>query len=69
MDILGEVVLGRIEDRGRRFGGTAPVSGRWAPTGRRGERVLQIRAGQIPLAELSDLDGDGRIDAILFYQP
>jgi hypothetical protein len=29
--------------------------------------VLQIRAGTIPLAELSDLDGDGRIDAVLLY--
>ncbi len=68
LDILGEVVLGRIETRGRSVAGGAPLSGRWAPASHKGGRVLQIRAGTIPLAELSDLDGDGRIDAVLLYE-
>jgi hypothetical protein len=67
LDILGQVVLGRIEARGQRVAGAAPLSGRWAPATHKGGRVLQIRAGTIPLAELSDLDGDGRIDAVLLY--
>ena len=66
LDILGDVVLGRLESQ-RRVDGRR-LSGRWlAPTGR--ARVLQIRAGSIPVAELSDLNGDGRVDAVLVPRP
>ena len=61
LDILGDVVLGRLESQNRLDG---RLSGRWLTPSSRA-RVLQIRAGSIPVAELSDLDGDGRVDAVL----
>ena len=63
VDILGEAVLGRLI-REARLDRRAPVHGRWmAPRGRTG--VLQIRSGTRPVAELSDVDGDRRVDVVL----
>ena len=63
-----EVILGRpVFDRLRRHShweDHADLRGRWIDAGRRG-RALQVRAGDVPLAELSDLDGDRRVDAVL----
>ncbi|MFW5952377.1 MAG: hypothetical protein ACOC3J_05060 [Gemmatimonadota bacterium] len=64
IDILGDVVLGRLEGERRRIGGGAPLEGRWLQLSN-GGRVLQVRSGALPIAELSDLDGDGRVDAAL----
>jgi hypothetical protein len=67
IDVLGDVVLGRVAAEGSRLGAHEPLSGRWImPEG--SARVLQIRSGQIPIAELTDLNGDGRIDAVLISQ-
>lgn len=64
IDVLGDVVYRRLDLERRRLGGREPLSGRWiSPAG--GARVLQIRSGSVPVAELTDLDGDGRIDAAL----
>lgn len=63
LDVLGDVVLGRLMAESR-LSDTDRLSGRWLSPGGRA-RVLQVRAGSIPLAELSDLDGDGRVDAVL----
>lgn len=66
IDILGSVVFGRIETHGRNLVGAAPIVGRWTPTqGYRDGGVLQLRAGNLPIAELTDLDGDGIADVIL----
>lgn len=56
-----EEVLGRagVDER-------AGVTGRWARPGD-GARVLQLRSGARPVAELNDLDGDGRVDAALVF--
>lgn len=63
IDILGDVVFARLV-RDARLGRGDLVSGRWmAPYGR--GSVLQIRSGPRPVAELSDVDGDGRVDAVL----
>ena len=59
-DVLGDVVLGRLAGQA----GSGELSGRWI-TPRDGARVLQVQAGGRPLAELTDLNGDGRVDAIL----
>lgn len=64
IDVLGEVVFGRLDRERRRAGGRAPLEGRWLSP-RDGVRVLQIRSGGVPVAELSDLDGDGRVDVSL----
>jgi hypothetical protein len=41
--------------------------GRWIP-GTDAAYVLQVRAGDTPLAELTDYDGDRRVDAVLTYR-
>lgn len=68
--ILGEAVLGRLLERA---GVEAPrgfLNGRWQEgVASSGARVLQVRVVDRPLAEISDLDGDGRADAVLLYRP
>jgi hypothetical protein len=41
--------------------------GRWIP-GTDAAYVLQVRAGNTPVAELTDYDGDRRVDAVLTYR-
>jgi hypothetical protein len=65
-DVLGSVVLGRFQQQ-RPHDGGAPLTGRWV-AGTNGARVLQLRAGHKPIAELSDLSGDGRVDLVLVYR-
>lgn len=67
IDVLGDVVFGRVDDQRRRLGGSAPLEGRWMQP-RDGMRVLQIRSGGVPVAELTDVDGDGRVDYSLVPQ-
>jgi hypothetical protein len=67
-DILGRVVFGRVESQRRRLGADGPMQGRWVQ-GRGGAQVLQIRAAGIPIAELTDLNGNGRIDVVLLNAP
>ena len=64
IDILGDVVYGRLLNENRRVGGSDPLTGRWLNPGGVAD-VLQIRSGGVAVAELSDLDGDGRVDAVL----
>lgn len=64
-DLLGSRVLNRFEDARRRLGSRSAIEGRWVPTGRRGTQVLQLRTGDLPLAELTDYEGDGRVDVVL----
>ncbi|MEX2582576.1 MAG: hypothetical protein WD766_04855 [Gemmatimonadota bacterium] len=63
-DVLGDVIYGRILDVSRATGGNEPLVGRWLRPGGSAS-VLQVRAGSLPIAELSDVDGDGRVDAVL----
>lgn len=71
-DMLGGVldrVLGRpLERLLARFGGHASAEGRWIEP-RKGANVLQLRIGQQPLAELTDYNGDGRVDRALVANP
>jgi hypothetical protein len=67
-DILGRVIYGRVDGQRRQLGAAGPLQGRWID-GRGGARVLQIRAGGIPIAELSDLNGNGRADVVLLNRP
>jgi hypothetical protein len=66
-DVLGRVILGRVDDRRQRLGVDAPMQGRWLVTPE-GAHVLQVRAGGVPLAEFTDLDGDGRVDLVLLNE-
>ena len=62
--ILGDIVLGRIARFGREAGLSGGVDGRWMPLGGGGS-VLQLRMGGVPLAELADLNRDGRAEIVL----
>lgn len=68
IDVLGDVVFRRVDDQRRHLGGSAPLEGRWLQP-RAGMHVLQIRSGGVPVAELTDVDGDGRVDYSLVPQP
>jgi hypothetical protein len=62
-DILGSVILGRFTDYSQQLGARGPLEGRSFYAG--DASVLQLRAGGVPIAELSDLDRDGRVDLVL----
>lgn len=64
IDVLGDVVFGRLEGERQRLGGRTTLDGRWLDLSD-GGRVLQIRSGSLPVAELSDVNGDGRVDIAL----
>lgn len=64
LDVLGDVVLGRLALHALTLGLTEPLVGAWvaepdAPY------VLRIDAGERPVAELVDLDRDNRADVLL----
>jgi len=64
IDILGGSVYGRLDVVRQRMGGRYALTGRWIEP-RRGVRVLQVRSGPMAVAELTDLNGDGRVDVVL----
>jgi hypothetical protein len=69
-EILGRVILGRLMSHRSALGLRDELEGRWfVPRDRPGARVLQVRAGDLLLAELSDFDGDGRADVALLIEP
>lgn len=63
--ILGEDAVEELYRNARWMGAREPLQGRWLPTPDRRARVLQVRAGNIPLAEFRDLNGDRRVDVLL----
>jgi hypothetical protein len=62
--ILGDVVFGRVRAHARGLGATEPLEGRWVRHDS-GALVLQVRAGDVPVAELSDTSGDGRPNTVI----
>lgn len=58
--ILGRVVVNDLYSRAG-YHREVPLEGRWHPSAG-GARVLQVRAGDTPVAEFTDLDGDRRVD-------
>lgn len=68
--ILGNEVLRRLLRRAEVDASPGFLNGRWQEgAGPPGARILQIRVVDRPLAEISDLDADGRADAVLLYRP
>ncbi len=67
IEVLGSVILGRLDGERRGNGDAGRMEGRWlgAPDG---GSVLQVRAGSTPLAELADTDGDGRVDVVFLTE-
>lgn len=69
-DILGQGVLRRLLERAGVDASPSFLNGRWQEgIAAADARVLQVRAVDRPLAEINDLDGDGRVDAVLLYRP
>jgi hypothetical protein len=62
IDVLGDVVFGRVQERSRMLGSSEPLYGTWlqAPGG---GHMLSIRAGNLTVAELVDATLDGRVDS------
>jgi hypothetical protein len=65
IDIMGADVFRRFEERAQRAAASGPIVGRLIESEVKGGQVLQLRAGDVPLAELTDLDGDRRVDVVL----
>jgi hypothetical protein len=66
-DILGDILLGRVDERTRYLGADGALLGRWVD-GADGATILQIKAGEVPVAELTDGDGDGRADGVILLE-
>lgn len=65
-EVLGAVVFGRLLSQRTVLGVDEGLEGRWyVPLEDSPARVLQVRAGELPLAEISDFDGDGRAEVVL----
>lgn len=62
--VLGDLAYGNLTRHRHRLGAREPLVGRWYRPARR-TLVLQVRSGPFPVAELSDLDGDGHVDVVL----
>ena len=62
--ILGSVITGRLTSFGRQAGLAGSMDGRWVPVSGGGS-VLLVRMGGVPIAELADLNRDGRADMVL----
>jgi hypothetical protein len=68
-EILGRVIVDGLVSHRSDLGLGGELEGRWfVPRDRPLARVLQVRAGDVPLAELTDLDGDGRADVALLME-
>lgn len=61
IDILGDIVFGRLDAQRTSLHVDAPLTGRWL-TPPDGPRVLQVWAGDTPLGELVDNDRNGSVD-------
>ena len=64
VDVVGRGAYGRLDLLRRHAGSRYALSGRWVRPGGRA-LVLQVRSGPTAIAELSDLDGDGRVDVVM----
>jgi hypothetical protein len=62
--VVGRATWARLERERRRLGGRYALTGRWLRP-RPGVRVLQVRSGPVLVAELTDLNGDRRVDVVL----
>jgi len=64
VDVLGRGTYARLDLMRERMGSRYALTGRWVrPNG--GALVLQVRSGSTAIAELSDLNGDGRVDVVM----
>lgn len=62
-DVLGRRTVDRLENHADRIGAEGRLIGRWIQYGPRG-RILQVRAGATPVAELIAYGPDRRVDVV-----
>lgn len=62
-DILGGRVYGRLDDHRRSAGYADGLVGAWGRSGN--GYVLNVYAGDVPIAQLIDANHDGRVEAVL----
>lgn len=66
MDVLGSVVLNRLATHAVTLGLQEPLTGRWiGEANDTGARVLLVSSGRRPVAEMVDVNRDGRADLML----
>lgn len=66
MDVLGSVVLNRLATHAVTLGYQEPLAGRWiGEPNDTGARVLLVSSGTRPVAEMVDVNRDGRADVML----
>lgn len=61
-DVLGREVFSRLDELRRRAGADGPLEGRFLPSA--AGTWLQVRSGELPIAEFADRDGDRRAEHI-----
>jgi hypothetical protein len=64
IDILGDIIFGRLDRQRVELHVDVPLSGTWL-TPPDGPRVLQVWAGDSPVGELVDNDRNGSVDLIV----
>jgi hypothetical protein len=68
LDVLGDIVLGRLALQAVTLGYDQPLSGTWLmPDG--GPRILRLSSGGYPVAEFVDVDRDARPEVLYVIQP
>ena len=68
VDVLGDVVLGRLALHALTLGLTEPLSGTWtADDG--APRILRLQSGDVQVAEFVDTDRDDRADLLFIVTP
>ncbi|HSJ12761.1 MAG TPA: hypothetical protein VK939_00005, partial [Longimicrobiales bacterium] len=63
IDIVGDIVVGRLALHALSLGFDQPLVGRWVAEPN-APRLLLVDAGPEPVAELVDWNGDGRVDVL-----
>lgn len=66
--ILGDMAFGRLRAHADQLDARGPLEARWIRP-EPDALVLQIRAGDLPIAEVSDTTGDGRANEVMVNQP
>lgn len=63
IDVLGDIVLGRLAVHALTLGFDRPLTGTWvAEPGT--PRMLRVSSGDVPIAELTDVNNDDRADVL-----
>jgi hypothetical protein len=68
LDVVGDIVFGRMALQAVTLGYDQPLMGVWL-TPQNGPRILQVQSGGYPVAELVDVNRDDRVEVLYVIQP